>query len=185
MEQGLPSYWVGLEIPETDCHVTLAFREQCTSQDLQNLWDALCKRIAPMLPLHLCLGAFQLRGTPPDIPAYNVFCKGAPNENVDIKHDVLQSFYHDFTRIADPDAPRYPRLEMHASCKMPEQRAQLERIIDECNGDFSVTRAYIRLSGNPENVMTVTYCSDVDDAATLNDQWAHELMVQLGYTQPQ
>lgn len=177
MEQGLPSYWVGLEIPNTDCHVTIAFRDQSTPDDLDALTNALHKRIVPILPLRLSLGTFQKRGTPPDIPAYNVFLKDKHDDK--LKDDVLQSFYHDFT-WRHPDKPSYPRLEMHASCKTPKTRAQLEHIINNDNGEFIVERAYIRLLGDPQNIVMVS----CDDDVASDDNWAKETLVKLGYTQP-
>lgn len=153
----LKSFWVGLEIPNTDCHVTIAFRDRVTPQQLKALKQGVIQHIKPLLPLHFRMGGFQMRGTPPDTPAYNVFVKSPEDTSSrgDLIDDALQSFYQKYTWRA-PEKPQYPRLEYHASCKTQEKRAQLEHIVNEQNGYFTVSDVYMRPLGSSEEVLRVS-----------------------------
>lgn len=157
MDTSLPSYWVGLEIPGTDCHVTIAFRDHCTPEQLEWLKKGLQYELQPLLPLHLRLGGFQKRGTPPTVPAYNVFvgdAQASGDVSPEACADALQEFYHKYTWRAPPK-PEYPRLEMHASCAEDERRQQLERIIRDQDGYFVINEAYIRPLGSKKEVARV------------------------------
>lgn len=123
-------------IPETDCHVTFAFKHNCSKEEKSTLVFEMTSLIGPILPLSCRISPELIKvGKKGELDAYQIVLED------DSCATTLSKFWHDHQR-RQAGHEMFP-FNLHATLKTDEKRIQMEALLAK-GGTFKITEIYVR-----------------------------------------
>jgi len=124
-----------------DLHVTIAYRDNASDQEVAEMQKDLQRMIRPCLPFKLEFGNFCRVGANGDIPAYKVKVTDTTVQN-------LIKAYHKLHYRETPGNRMYPTLKLHVTVNTTQKLDFFENIMRQGNGYLLIQNAEVSSGSN-------------------------------------
>ncbi len=143
----LPGFFVALFFnDDSNAHITLMIRKQCTVGDLQTMVNLLRFEIAAMLPLAVSISAdLTMKGLERDVPTHNVYF---PDDQ------AREKLAHLYSSMVDADSP-FPKWSPHVTVDSPEKKRVVNEILGKTGGLTVLKSAKLKQLGFKETLFEV------------------------------
>jgi len=145
----LPGFFVALffDPPDSNAHITLLIRKQCTREDLQSMVNRLRFEIAAMLPLVVSINPeITIKGVERDVPTHDV------NFTDEQAREKLAQLY---SSMVDADSP-FPTWSPHVTVDNEDKKRVVDEILEKTGGLAVLKSAKLKQLGFKDTLFEVS-----------------------------